>query len=899
MKKTMLLAMAAFVIGIQGCLMLTNPHEVKIKFEELKGARRINHDSGNWEIGFGGENYFGKFKDLKGLKGIIRFKNGKLVNQGKAGIELPCLNISSDMRIYGKCKELISNENKDVTVRDIKKRVQAIISSHKITGPHSNVWNYEDIIKTATTSKQNVALVPATWFDVKGNITTTENAAITLKYLDKNNKQIEFAAPLDPGYVNRDGSTRIGFYNIGLSFSWYTSRSCYVIQASKNKGRVIGKISVSPMNGAKYMEKVELISGSIKICQKKLPPFLKTKKILHELHIYHTATDFDAFELSRFKNCVSLIYIVNWIPVSLWGKYPEKVKTIKAKSELVQQGIDNFHKYGVDVVIASGMESIKIDLDVLKKEFPQFIPEKLKKNGTFELELKVHSHDALDEMNPKAMEFLELELGKFLKALLRDVDYFDCQPERRFFSPYNYMKYPFYSKAALKNYRKFYKNPELKFPTTTNVPNTERTFNNPTAKDWVNYYNWRTKYHTDWFLSWAKAGWNAFKSEEARYKGAFVVDSAGIALKDQPHGVDLERLFASKYIALYVAEYIRSKRQPSYPEWLRLAKKYNKKWLILLDGYMFNDGKFLHKFPVVKNARRNVVENVLSSGVDVDTDGFSTMSASFNMITYDKKSWCKYTPEKNVFWPMFRAMYRKYFNYGNYTLEQSDNLIKKAMEKSKIHFDPKGKKKIKIPLNAKVKVDGNPEEWNFQESSSVDNAEQIIVGDKKAWKGKDDFSCVFALAVDDNNFYFSALVKDDHFVSVSALKPTAGGYADEVNLMFSFEDPRKKIMTQNQNSFQLRFLPDKKEVLYGNTMIKNSKVVFKKQTNGYSVEACIPLENFNFAPKAGDISCVDIFVMDADDVAKGVKTGFTWNAKYKPWQGPMKNNGWGIAEFVK
>lgn len=847
---------------------VVSSYGIDINYEDLKGAKRKTEF---WDIGFGIVS-FSKLKPyLSEIEGIAYFRKGKW-NVEK--LPMPYLNITWDVWVYKKVK---NEEGKEVMGRVNSKVLDKNNDGYFFLPP----------------SKNETAIIPATYFDIPVKVGKRRNNYLSFTYIsEKGEKNAKI--PLNLKYLNKKKTCRIGFFNPAPRASWWTAKGVYIIQSTKDRGIIIGRIG-----DGKEEDKISIIPGTLKITSGKEFKPSKTDKLIWPGHIYGTATDFDAYEMSRLGNVVPLFPAgFEWVPVSLWDKYPEATRKMKEKAENAQRGIDNLHKYGVDVILGLNCETTRPYPEMLKNEFPEYIPEKLTPDGKF---IKCAWLGGLDEANPEAMEFLEKEFSKLLKRLFRDVDYIDCEPEARFFTPYKYMRYPFYSKAALENYRKFLNDPKARFPTASSVPETERTNNRPSATDWKNYFKWRTKVHTDFFIRWAKAGYLAFHNNP-RYKGAEAEDGAGIARKNVPHGVDLERMFSCPYISFFVAEYPKSASDPYFIIWHKYARKYNKKLINLFDvQQLFTDIwiKYRNTPELTKHIRNNMkkikktlIKFFISAGVDIDTDGYGCCSMSFfNHFTYPSYAKRLGGTIKNEIWPLWQALIRKYYGYGYMSLKEAEEIIREA-EKEKIPFNPAGKKKLKILFGKEIIIDGKDSDWIFPETQFIGNKKQAHLHPRE-WKGKKDLSCYFSLATDRKNLYIAAKVRDDKFFPESKL--TLGQYGDEVNLYISFADPRKEILVIKMNCWQLRLLPERKQVYIAEMEIPGSKAICRRLKDGYFIEGSIPFSYFKFYPRKGDMVRVDFSVLDADS-EKGAKSNLIWNADYKPWRSP---EGWGIGIFTK
>jgi hypothetical protein len=91
------------------------------------------------------------------------------------------------------------------------------------------------------------------------------------------------------------------------------------------------------------------------------------------------------------------------------------------------------------------------------------------------------------------------------------------------------------------------------------------------------------------------------------------------------------------------------------------------------------------------------------------------------------------------------------------------------------HFFPSPRKDLKYAeavagkTRTPPKIDGDLDDWQHAHFFAFDSDKELFRG-KGAWKGKDDLSVFWAVMYDNDNFYFSAFVKDDIF----APSPNAG-----------------------------------------------------------------------------------------------------------------------------
>ncbi len=898
MKKATLI-----FIGVN--LIATTIFGLEIKYADLKGAR--HKTDSYWEVGYAGLRIWNKIRPALGeIEGIAYIKDGKW---NCDILPLPELKVTGDLWLVGPGKFLQNKSGGPV----IPGR-GGMISGNELKAVRDGVLQLKNL-----TAKRGTAIIPATFFDLPRG-TVSGSTCLTLTYQGKGGKQ-EVDVALSREYANTDGSTRIGLYNVRLSSSWWITQSCYIIQSSKTKGRIIGKIPMDtvPYEGqletSKTPEKLQIIPGSIKVVNKSLPSFRSSDKVIWPGHLYTTASDFDAYEISLLGNVAFMVCrLQSWVPVHLWNKYPKLVNKMRKNAEYAQKGIGNFHKYGVMVILGVNDESAHLAEKVLANEYPDLRSERLTKDGKFVPVINKYG-TGLCEGTPEAMKILKKELAAMLKKLFRDVDYLNCQPESRFFAPYKYLKYPYYSKGALESYRKFVKNPKAKFPTDSKIPVTARTFNTPTAKDWRNYFAWRNEIHTNFFINWAEAAKIAFGSNP-RYKGGMAEDARSISI-DRPDGVILEKLFASPAIELFVPEYATSLQDPYYQVWNRYAKKYKKQLVPLFDNYMIFPPKLHKSYLLIRRKKvkklpefstqmeetmddmvSNLVKIFIDAGVKTGSSGYACCSmSSYNQKTYSNlmASFCGGKAVGNPIWTVWQALIRKYYGYGAMTLAEAEKILKNIKKKKKVNPVNKSLKNISIPQAKKISLDGNKADWDFSKEAEIVDSKEQAAG-FRGWKGTTDCSCKFKLAIDDKYLYFAADVTDNRVMTEKEMSGCPRcPWMDELDLYFSNEDIRNINRTwRGNNGHQIRFLPGSNKVYSGQEIaIKDSKCISKTTPNGYFIEGRIPLGYFKMKPEPGMKIALQLQLIDADDPS-GVRGSLFWN----PSSNGNKPEFWGMATLL-
>ncbi len=897
------IACCAILLGLMAQVTWGADNAIVVKQQDLHGAWYLSGEY--WEVGFAGGSLWQKSAGMADeILGIARVRSDRW-NIDK--LELPGLHVTADTYFTGSCAGLKSESGAEIKIFTESQ----LLDSGALDADQDGFFALSNCAAAG-----DMALIPATYFDVPAGA-VKQGMCLSLVYAGKEREQAA-SFRLDAGYCNPDNSARIGFLNVNVPFDWYITRSCYIVQAGGGRGRVIGRIpmDIVPYAGGLAVsaqpEKLRVRAGSIRVEEKDMPVFQKSDKLIWPGHIYHTANDFDAYELSLLGNLVPLFPTdFEWVPVALWDKYPQAVDKLKEKAAQAQKGIDVLHKYGVVVILGINCEGARPHPEMLQKEYPQYVREKLTEKGEF---VPASSYGGmLDEANPEAMRFLEKEFAAVLQRLFRDVDYFECEPEARFFQPYNYLKYPFYSKTALENYRQYCGNPQARFPTAATIPETERTFNTPAATDWQKYFEWRTKVHTDFFIAWAAAGWYAFHNSPF-YKGAAAEDGASVAVDDQPHGVNLERLFASPHIKLFIAEYPKSKDDPYYQIWIKHARKYGKQHINLFDANMIfppefrkiwlasrskDPGQDMPQYAAQLRQDMPAMENILaelfvSAGVDLDTEGYACCSMSaFNNWTYPSFMRKFGGPVNHGVWRIWQALVSKYYGYGEMDIGEAEAVLD-AVKKNKpdILIDP-DKKKAPVMTAAAIIIDGEDGDWDFKSAQVVNTPAQA--GQFKDWRGASDASFRFQVAADGANLYFGILAQDDAVLLRDQLDPCPRSpWADEIDVYITTVDIRETAaIWREKNAHQLRLIPGERQIWRTQAApIDGSSVAWRKTATGYFIEGRLPLECLEFKPASGMWIGLEAQMLDADSAADGCRGSLLWNSQGRPE--PLN---WGVGVF--
>ena len=392
-------------------------------------------------------------------------------------------------------------------------------------------------------------------------------------------------------------------------------------------------------------------------------------------------------------------------------------------------------------------------------------------------------------------------------------------------------------------------------------------------------------------------------------------DGASVAVNDQPHGIDLERLFACPQISLFIAEYPKSKDDPYYRIWNKYARQYRKKYINLFDANMIYPPEFRQvwqewrrdtrkKMPEFAGQLRqdlgvlekNLVALFVSAGVDIDTDGYACCGlGDFNQWTYPAFMKDRGGPVNNGVWRVWQALARKYYNFGTMDLNEADKIIE-TIKKNQVtgKIDPE-KRKAVILAAEKIIIDGKNDDWDFTSAPSVNTPEQA--SQFKGWRGPSDASFQFQVAADQTKLYFGILVKDDVLVLKNQLDSCPRSpWADEMNMYLTTVDIREAAgVWREKNAQQLRLLPGEKQIWHTQAApIAGSNVAWQKTDDGYFIEGQVPWRYFGFQPAPGMWLGLEAQMLDADSATAGCRGSLLWNSKGKP-----EPANWGIGIIGK
>lgn len=148
-----------------------------------------------------------------------------------------------------------------------------------------------------------------------------------------------------------------------------------------------------------------------------------------------------------------------------------------------------------------------------------------------------------------------------------------------------------------------------------------------------------------------------------------------------------------------------------------------------------------------------------------------------------------------------------------------------------------------------IRADGHLEEWPSARMFLLNQKDQIVSG-KNLWKGDEDFSGRIFLTYDEQFLYLGAIVqkKDKKVVNDNGLLSLPNG--DCVELFLSTAKVLKHQDLFTRGDYHLAFSPGtacKNAQVYclnKNSTVPGGRLIARVTTNGYILEACVPLAFF-------------------------------------------------------
>jgi hypothetical protein len=255
---------------------------------------------------------------------------------------------------------------------------------------------------------------------------------------------------------------------------------------------------------------------------------------------------------------------------------PAGVDRREALVRQIQEWIDAGHKVGLRMALSLSWDA------PLSSERDSSMPEEFRgevfdpQTGEFR-----RTERAFDWGNPAAREAAFAALND-IAGRLRDVDYlFFNEPH---FNVSTWYEAPFFSQAALDDFRRFVGDETARFPAKPYAPDSPRTNNQATQEDWGRWHDWINHLYAERIRGEARAVAEANQSNP-RYGGA-IWFQASSWYGDQ-YGIDLDLVCAIPELAYIVCEYAASASDPNYRAFRYYADRHGKRF-----GTFVNIGRY-------------------------------------------------------------------------------------------------------------------------------------------------------------------------------------------------------------------------------------------------------------------------------------------------------------------
>ncbi len=188
---------------------------------------------------------------------------------------------------------------------------------------------------------------------------------------------------------------------------------------------------------------------------------------------------------------------------------------------------------------------------------------------------------AFDWGNPAAREAAFAAL-RDVASQLRDLDYlFFNEPH---FSVGTWYQAPFFSEAALADFRAFTADPTARFPAKAYAADTPRTDNEATEQDWRRWHEWINHLYAERIGGEARAVAEANR-DNPRYGGAIWFQAS--TWYGDAYGIDLDLVCAIPELTYIVCEYATSAHDPNYLAFRYYADRHQKRF-----GSFVNIGRY-------------------------------------------------------------------------------------------------------------------------------------------------------------------------------------------------------------------------------------------------------------------------------------------------------------------
>ena len=275
-----------------------------------------------------------------------------------------------------------------------------------------------------------------------------------------------------------------------------------------------------------------------------------------------------AKEMAKHFDVVELIVAwADWGYSRGWDREPEALATADALAAKVQEWIDIGHKHGLMLAVSlnfGGGEPGAGKHETRRR--PEHQAE-IMDPGTGEL---TKLTDQFDWANPAAVRFARdawLAVARKIKGadfLFFNEPLFRLRPWHRA---------PFFSEAALADYRRFRGDPDVRLPAKPWVADTARTDNSATLADWVVWEDWAAAVYVRRLRACTEAFREANR-DNSRYQGAIWFQN--VSWVGPEWATDLDLICALPGISHIVCEYCTDAESEHWRRFKYFAHKHGK-----------------------------------------------------------------------------------------------------------------------------------------------------------------------------------------------------------------------------------------------------------------------------------------------------------------------------------
>ncbi len=202
-------------------------------------------------------------------------------------------------------------------------------------------------------------------------------------------------------------------------------------------------------------------------------------------------------------------------------------------------------------------------------------------------------------------------------------------------------------------------------------------------------------------------------------------------------------------------------------------------------------------------------------------------------------------------------------------------------------------------LDAEPRLDGNLQEWGFEEPGSpvavIDRREQALPARAAVWKGPDDLSARFQAGLSADALYFAFAIRDD--AAFHPGEPWWHGDAIELFLDLGYEAGAERATAYHEGCWQLFIMPRNPDLDWGVAFqgtrlvfddggLRGIRVASREREDGYDVEVRIPLADLGLSGAAPRDLGFALALNDADAGPADPGSYFSWNGGFDLYRSP-------------